>query len=90
MVLVAQTHALYTAGFKFSKWVTSRNEMARNHPKHEFWTQSSGLGMFFAKKQKMVLVAQTHALYATGFPFSKWVTSGNEMARNNPKHEFWT
>jgi hypothetical protein len=23
-------------------------------------------------------------------PFSEWVTCGNEIARNHPKHEFWT
>jgi len=49
-------------------------------PKHEFWTSSSGLGMFVAKKQEIVLVAQTHALYTHRYPFSQWVTCGNEMA----------
>jgi hypothetical protein len=44
--------------------------------------------MFVAKNEKMVLVAKTHALYATRYPFSDWVTCGNEIARNHPKHEF--
>jgi hypothetical protein len=35
-----------------------------NHPKHEFWTSSSGLGMFVAKNEEMVLVAKIHALNA--------------------------
>jgi hypothetical protein len=26
----------------------------------------------------------------TQHPFSEWVTCGNEIARNHPKHEFWT
>ena len=33
------------------------NKMARNHPKHEFQNQSSGLGMFTAKKQETGLEA---------------------------------
>ena len=37
------------------------NEIARNHPKHEFGTQSSGLGMFVAKNEEMVPVAKTRA-----------------------------
>src|SRR5688572_17340444 len=26
----------------------------------------------------------------TRHPFSEWVTCDNEIARNHPKHEFWT
>jgi hypothetical protein len=70
--------------------VTYDNEIARNHTKHEFWTQSSGLGMFVAKNEEMVPVAKTHALYAPRLPFWEWVTCGNEIAQNHPKHEFWT
>jgi hypothetical protein len=64
MVPVAKTHALYAPRYPFSEGVTCDNEIARNHPKHEFWTQSSGLGMFVAKNEEMVPVAKTHALYA--------------------------
>jgi hypothetical protein len=46
--------------------------------------------MFIAKNGEMVPVAKTHALYATRYPFSDWVPCGNEIARNHPKHEFWT
>jgi hypothetical protein len=31
-------------------------------PKHEFWTKSSGLGMFVAKNEEMVPVDKTRAL----------------------------
>jgi len=44
--------------------------------------------MFVAKKEEMVLLTQTHTLYAPRFPFSQSVTSGNEMAQNHHKHEF--
>ena len=46
--------------------------------------------MFVAKNEEMVPVAETRALYATQHPFSEWVTCGIEIARNLPKHEFWT
>jgi hypothetical protein len=29
-------------------------------------------------------------LLCTAHPFSEWVTRGNEISRNHPKHEFWT
>jgi hypothetical protein len=90
MVLVAKTRALYAPRQRLSEWVTCGNEIARNHPKHEFWTQSCGLGMFVAKNEEMVLVAKTHAFNAPRLPFSGWVTCGNEIARNHPKHDFWT
>jgi hypothetical protein len=45
--------------------------------------------MFVAKNEEMVPVAKTRALYAP-HPFSEWVTCDNEIARNHPKHEFWT
>jgi hypothetical protein len=61
---VAKTHALNAPRYPFSEWVTRGNGIARNHPKHEFWTLSSGLGMFVAKNEEMVLVAKTHALNA--------------------------
>jgi hypothetical protein len=61
MVPVAKTRALYAPRHPFSKWVTYDNEIARNHHKHEFWTYSSGLGMFVVKNEEMVPVAKTHA-----------------------------
>jgi hypothetical protein len=54
------------------------------------WMSSSGLGMFVAKNEEIIPVAKTRALYAPDTRFRKWVTSGNEIARNQPKHEFWT
>jgi hypothetical protein len=63
MVSVAKTHALNATRYPFLEWVTCGNEIARNHPKHEFWTKSSGLGIFVAKNKEMVLVGKNHALY---------------------------
>ena len=90
MVPGAQIHALYPPRYSFSQWITCGNEMARNHPKHEFWTYRSGLGMFVVKKQEMVPGTQTHALYPPRYSFLQWITCGNEMARNHPKQQFWT
>jgi hypothetical protein len=90
MVTMAKTRALDAPRHLFSEWVTRGNEIARNHPKHEFWTKSSGLGMFVAKNEEMVPVAKTRALYAPRHTFSEWVMCSNEIARNHPKHEFWT
>jgi hypothetical protein len=45
---VGKTRALYAPRHPFSERVTCDNEFARNHPKHEFWTKISGLGMFVA------------------------------------------
>jgi hypothetical protein len=35
-------------------------------------------------------VAKIRDFYAPRYPFSEWVTCGNEIARYHPKHEFWT
>jgi hypothetical protein len=40
------------------------------------------------KNDEIVPVAKTHALYAPRYPFSKWVTCGNKIARNHPKMSF--
>ena len=52
LVPVGKTRALYARRHQFWEWVTYDNEIARNHTKHEFWTQTSGFGMFVAKKKK--------------------------------------
>jgi hypothetical protein len=72
MVPVAKTRALYAPRHPFSEWVTCGNDIARNHPKHEFWTQSSGLGMFVTKNEELVPVAKTRALYAPRPRFGNW------------------
>jgi hypothetical protein len=69
MVPVAKTRALYAPQHPFSEWVTCGNETARNHQKHEFWTQSSGLGMFVAQNEEKVPLAKTRALYAPDIRF---------------------
>jgi hypothetical protein len=84
MVPVAKTRALYAPRYPFSEWVTCGNEIARKHPKHEFWMKCCGLGMFVAKNEEMVPVAKTRALYAPRYPFSEWVTCDNEIARSDP------
>jgi hypothetical protein len=50
---------------------------------------SSGLGMFVVKTEEMIPVAKTHALNAPRYPFSEWVTCGNEITRNHHKYQFW-
>jgi hypothetical protein len=45
--------------------------------------------MFVANNEEMVPVAKTEFV-CTRYPFSERVTYGNEIARNQPKHEFWT
>jgi hypothetical protein len=52
MVPMAKTHALNAPRYLFSEWVTCGNEIARNHPKHEFWKSSSGLGCSLRKMMK--------------------------------------
>jgi hypothetical protein len=85
MVLVAKTRAFYATRHPFSEWVTCDNEIARNHPKHELWTLSSGLGKFVAKNEEMGPVAKTRVLYAPQHPFSEWVTCSNKIARKHPQ-----
>ena len=46
--------------------------------------------MFAAKKQEMVLEAQTRALNVPPYLFLQRVKCGYEMAWNQPKHEFKT
>jgi pSer/pThr/pTyr-binding forkhead associated (FHA) protein len=90
MVPLAKNSCFVCTRHPFSEWVTCDNEIVRNHPKHEFWTQSSGLGMFVAKNEEMVPLAKNSCFVCTRHPFSEWVTCDNEIARNHPKHEFWT
>jgi hypothetical protein len=68
MVPVEKTHALYAPRHPFLEWLTCGNEIARNHPKHEFWTLSSGLGMFVAKNEEMVPVEKNSCFVCTPTP----------------------
>jgi len=52
------------------------------------YTESSGLRMIAAKKQEMVLEAQTRELNVPRYLFLQRVKCGYEMAWNHPKHEF--
>jgi hypothetical protein len=87
MVPLAKTRALYAPRHPFSEWVTCSNEIARNHTNMSFGPKVVVFGMFVAKNGEIVLVAKTRALYAPQHPFSEWVTCGNEIARNHPKHQ---
>ena len=58
-------------------------------PNMSFGPKVVDWGMFVVKNDEMVPVVKTRALYATRHPFSEWVTCGNEIAQNLPKHEFW-
>ena len=51
---------------------------ARNLRKYEFWTYSSGLGMFVARKQETVLVFLARVLD----PISQRCTCSNQMVQN--------
>jgi hypothetical protein len=87
---VTKTRAFMHPRHPFTEWVTCGNEIAWNYPNHEFLTESSRVGMFVAKNEEMVPVAKTRALNAPRHRFSEWVTYGNEIDWNHPKHEFWT
>jgi hypothetical protein len=52
-------------------------------PKVAYWACS-------LRKTKKWFRWQKHVLYAPRHLFSEWVTCGNEIARNHPKHGFWT
>jgi hypothetical protein len=64
MVPVAKTRALYAPPTTVFRMGDVRQRNCAKQPKHEFWTKSSGLGMFVAKNEEMVRVAKTRALYA--------------------------
>jgi hypothetical protein len=76
--------------YPFTECVTCGNKIARNHPKHEFFTQGNRLGMFVVKNEEMDLVEKTNALYAHRYSFLEWVTCGYKITRNHPKHELPT
>jgi len=52
MVPGAQTHALYPPRYSFPQWVTCANEMARNHPKHEFGSKEVDWACSLRKNQQ--------------------------------------
>ena len=88
MAPVAQSHALYTRRCLFFKWVTCGNGMARNQPKQEFWTKSSGLGLFVVKKEETVRVAQTHALYTPNATFPNGSREATKWHETTPNMSF--
>jgi hypothetical protein len=75
--------------YRFSEWVRCGNEIPWNHPNISFgpkvvdWACSVWKSKKWFRWQKLMLCMHP-------IPISKWVTCGNEVARNHPKHEFWT
>jgi hypothetical protein len=84
MVSVAKTRALYAPQHAFSKWVTCGYEIARNHLKHEFWTLSSGLGMFVANNEEMVPVAKTRAFMHPDTRFRNGWRAATKLRETTP------
>jgi hypothetical protein len=79
---------LFASRHPFSELVMCRNEIARKHPKLVFGPKVVDWACSLTKNKEIVPVAKTCALYAPRHPFSEWVTCGNEIVRNDPKHEF--
>jgi hypothetical protein len=49
---------------RFWNGLRAATKLRETPPNHEFWTISSGLGMFVVKNEEIVLVPKTHALNA--------------------------
>ena len=60
--------------------------MLRNEPKHAFWVQLGGLGVFVAKKIQGDFMARTCALIVPVQPILLHVSGSNERLPNTPKH----
>ena len=60
--------------------------MLRNEPKHAFWVQLGGLGVFVAKKIQGDFMARTCALIVPVQPILYQVSCSNETLPNAPKH----
>jgi hypothetical protein len=90
MVPVAKTHAIYAPDTHFRNgWraATKSHETTPNMsswPKVMDWAYSLWKTKKRFRCQKLMLYMHPH------YPFLEWVTCGNEIARNHPKHEFWT
>src|SRR5688572_5322595 len=48
------------------------------------------LGHVRCEKRRNCSGGKNSCFVCTRHPFSEWVTCDNEIARNHPKHEFWT
>src|SRR5688572_33300232 len=90
MVPVVKTRALYAPGTPF--WDGGRGETKLRDttrttsfgPKVVDWACSLQKTKKWFRWQKLVLCMHPDN------PFSECVTCDNEIARNHPKHEFWT
>jgi hypothetical protein len=72
LVPVAKTRALYAPRHQFLECVTCGNEIARNHPKHEFlpkvvdWACSLRKTKNWFRCQKLVLCMHPHTRFRNG------------------------
>jgi hypothetical protein len=83
MVPVVKTHV-----FMHPIPVFGMGDVLETTPNMSFGPKVVDWACSLRKNEEMVPVANTHASYAIRYPFSDWVTCGNEIARNHPKHEF--
>jgi hypothetical protein len=86
MVPVAKTRALYAPRHPFSEWVTCGTKPPQTciGPKAVDLASSLRKTKNWFRWQKLVLCMHPDTRFGNG------VTYDNEIARNHPKHEFWT
>jgi hypothetical protein len=90
LVPVANTRALYAPRQPFSEWVSAATKLHETTPSMSFGPKVVDWACSLRKTKKWFWWQKHEALYAPQQPFSEWVTCDNEIARNHPKHEFWT
>jgi hypothetical protein len=89
MVPVVKTRALYAPDTRFRNGLRATTKLRETTPNMSFgpkvvdWACSLRKTKKWFRWQKLVHLCTRH-------PFSEWVTCGNEIARNHPKHKFWT
>jgi hypothetical protein len=89
MVPVAKTHALYAPDTRFGNEGCTTMKLRETTPNMSFgpkvvdWACSLRKTKKWFQWRKLML-----CMHPT--PVSEWVTCGNEIGRNHPKHEFCT
>jgi hypothetical protein len=90
MVPVGKNSCFYAPETRFRNGRRAATKLRETTPNMSFGPKVVDWALFVAINEEMVLVAKTRPLYAPRYLFSEWVTCVNEIARNHPKHEFWT
>jgi hypothetical protein len=72
----------------FWNGLRAATKLRETPPNHEFWTISSGLGMFVVKNEEIVLVPKTHALNAPWFPFRNGWCAATKLRETTPYMSF--